>query len=300
VHDIRISPGLTTTLLLHDSRLQARGFALEGREHFERAVVAEDRRSLLLQLPRGGPVRERYALTLFFEDGLSPTQAQFELVVHPTVAERQVEIHRHTRTPEFLESELEAERERTLQCQEREQHCLAREGPQRLRGIVLSGLIDASGIPALELSKSATLGPGEKFRLERVVTLQTTPLRQHEGKTPLVRLGVWVSLENQEGAKILNADRATLVGPRGEELETEYWQQGPIPPGTMGTFIAEVEIPKAQVQGTYRLKLWTRKGLQTLTLGRLLFPGASAQHAAESVEPPGPRGQGDAESTPSQ
>jgi uncharacterized protein (TIGR02268 family) len=91
--EVCIRPELSLTLLF-DAELAR--VEMEGRERFRRVKVMDD--TLTRVASEALHDGERVPVTVYFEDGAAPTSATFVLVVHPSQAERQVEVSRHERT----------------------------------------------------------------------------------------------------------------------------------------------------------------------------------------------------------
>jgi len=85
-----IRPELSLTLFF-DARLAR--VDVEGRERFRRVKLVDD--TLTLVASEALHDGARVPVTVYFEDGAAPTRATFVLVVHPSQAERQVEVSRH-------------------------------------------------------------------------------------------------------------------------------------------------------------------------------------------------------------
>jgi hypothetical protein len=103
LHEVCIRPGLSTNLIF-DSTLAR--VELAGRERFRVVLPGENALTLV---PSGAlEDGERVPVTVHFLDGAAPTVARFVLAVHPSQAERQVEV---TRRPRTLDSYREGEQQ---------------------------------------------------------------------------------------------------------------------------------------------------------------------------------------------
>ncbi|HLM47358.1 MAG TPA: DUF2381 family protein, partial [Myxococcaceae bacterium] len=93
VHEVRISPLFTTTLVFNAPLLRG-GVVLEEREGF-RTVMVDEATGVVALLPSGVlSAGKRLSLTVRFAEGAVPASATFQLVVHPTRAESQVNVYR--------------------------------------------------------------------------------------------------------------------------------------------------------------------------------------------------------------
>jgi uncharacterized protein (TIGR02268 family) len=89
---------------------------VEGRERFRRVKVVDD--TLVLVASKAMHDGDRVRVTAYFEEGAVPASATFVLVVHPSQAERQVEVSRHERTVASLRQGERQARAEARQCQE--------------------------------------------------------------------------------------------------------------------------------------------------------------------------------------
>ncbi len=138
VHEVRISPLFTTTLVFNAPLLRG-GVELEAREGF-RTVTVDEATGFVALLPTGAlSAGQQVSLTVRFADGVVPASASFRLVVHPTRAEPQVNVYRLPRSAESLQLEARQERERAEQC---EAHLAQVQAERRSPG-GLTGLIDS-------------------------------------------------------------------------------------------------------------------------------------------------------------
>ncbi len=111
--EVCIRPELSLTLFF-DAKLARVG--VKGRERFRRVTMVDDMVTLVASeaLHDG----ERVPVTVYFEDGAAPTSATFVLVVHPSQAERQVEVSRQERTLASLRLGEQQARAEAQRCRE--------------------------------------------------------------------------------------------------------------------------------------------------------------------------------------
>ncbi|QRN94339.1 DUF2381 family protein [Archangium violaceum] len=129
VHEVRISPGLTTTLVFNAPLLRG-SVVLEARERF-RVVTVDETMGFVALLPSGAlSPGQQLRLEVRFADGAVPASITFSLVVHPTRAEPQVNVYRQPRSAESFQQEARQEHERAERCEARlAQTQTARVGP---------------------------------------------------------------------------------------------------------------------------------------------------------------------------
>ena len=262
VPEVCIRPALTTNLLF-DAELARVEVAEPG--YFRRVKPAGD---MLTLIPSEGLADGvRVPVTVFFKDGAAPVSASFVLVVHPSEAERQVEVSRHPRTLEsFRQGEQQAQAQ-VQQCREEmarlQAECSGRSG---LTGLIASGLLGEEGVAAQRLPK-ATLRPGSFFEIHGVISYRAG------GTGGRGRVAVEVELKNM-GTTPWTPVGAALVGPNGKVLgQPTVWLLEPIAPGWKQRVVVEVEATGEEAQGTFTLKLWAQGGADaSVLLDGVMFP----------------------------
>ncbi|HEX8437319.1 DUF2381 family protein [Archangium sp.] len=258
VFEVQLSPGQPTTFDF-DSDVQADGLTLENRERFK---VAPGKRLITLvpsEMMRG---EKPSTLTVCFADDAAPSCARFRLVIHPAVAERQVEIFRHKRPVNSVQAELKKTREEIVRLHaEIERLRAERDRPDGLTGLFASGMVDGKGIPSQSITKRITERESNTLIPVRVTTLRAPG-----------RVAIGLSLENPEGAKPWTPQGAKLVGSKGEVLDATFWPAEPIPSGEQHRVWIEVMVPDVQTQGPFILKIWELDGQRTFVIGNVTFP----------------------------
>ncbi|QRK09162.1 DUF2381 family protein [Archangium violaceum] len=258
VPEVQISPGQPTTFRF-DSDVRAGGMTLENREHFE---VAPGRRLLTLEPSEKMRGAKSSMVTVCFADDAVPACANFRLVVHPAIGERQVEIFRHPRSVDSVQAELRKTREENSDLRAEIQRLHAeRDRPEGLIGLFASGMVGEAGIPSQTITKRITKRESNTLR-PRTVTTFRAPGR--------VAIELW--LENPDAVKSWTPQGAVLVGPRGEVLDATFWPAEPIPSGEERRVWLEVMAPDARTEGTFTLKLWEADGQRTFVIGNVTFP----------------------------
>jgi len=261
VPEVCIRPALTTTMLF-DAELARVEVAEPG--YFRRVSPAGD---TLLLIPSEGLVDGvRVPVTVYFKDGAAPVSASFVLVVHPSEAERQVEVSRHPRTLEsFRQGEQQAQAQ-AQQCREEKARLQAEcSGRSGLTGLIASGVLGKEGVAARILSKKATLRPGSSFEAFEVISYRAG------GPGGPRRVAVAVMLENN-GTTPWAPVGAALVGPNGKVLgQPTVWLLEPIAPGKRQRVVVEVEATGEEAQGTFTLKLWGLQGEDIVLLDGVTF-----------------------------
>jgi len=253
--EVCIHPGLSTTLVF-DTKLARMELAGPGR--FRVADLGTESLTLLPTAALGDG--ERVPLTVFFQDGAAPASATFSLVVHPSEAERQVEV---TRKPCTCASCWEGERrarEEARQCwQEKsllEAECAGRRG---LLGLIAQRLLGEGGIADENIAKSVTSRPGNTLTSSRARSYRSdTGLV--EGGRRVVRLAMELEVRNT-GTRPWTPAGVVLVGLNGVEWKVlGVWTEAPMPPGSTRRIGVEVEMTEEEARGTFTLKLWSQDG----------------------------------------
>jgi uncharacterized protein (TIGR02268 family) len=264
VHEVRISPLFTTTLVFNAPLLEG-GVVLEEREGF-RTVMVDEATGVVALLPSGVlSAGRRLSLTVRFAEGAVPASATFQLVVHPTRAESQVNVYRLPRSAESFQVEARQERERAEQCEAQ----LAQAQAERKRLGGLTGLIDSglvvkgSGVTGRDLWDTARWRPGGALRVEKAHTYAA-------------RGQVAVALEVQNTSAqpwSVDSEGVQLVSKEGARLRVlSVWPLEPLAPGQEGRVVVEAAATPEQARGTYVLTLGERGGARTVTLRGVTFP----------------------------
>ncbi|MFY0529328.1 DUF2381 family protein [Archangium gephyra] len=228
-----------------------------GTRHLELTVdTPGEAHEVCIHLTQG----ERVPVTVTFQGGVAPAGASFTLVVHPSEAERRVEV---TRQPRTLASSREGEQEVRADAQQcgvekarLEAECSGQVG---LLGLFAQELLGEGGIDSKNISRSVTSRSGNtlhsmKARSYRAVTGRV------EGGRKVVRLAVRQELKNN-GSTSWTPAGAVLVGPNGVEWKAlGVWPLEPIAPGDSRLIGVEVEMTEEEARGTFTLKLWSQDG----------------------------------------
>ena len=264
--EVCIRPELSLNLFF-DAKLAL--VQVEGRERFRRVKAVED----TLTLVASGALRdgERVPVTVHFQDGAAPASATFVLVVHPSQAERQVEVSRQERTvASFRQGEQQARAE-AQQCREEKARLQAEcSGQGGLTGLILNGWLGEMGVVArwLEDVTARTTAP---LAVRKVISYRAVgPMVQ--GRTR-GRVAVEVELANL-GTVAWTPSGAALVGAKHEELTgLTVWALEPIPPGKSKRIVVELDATEHEARGSYTLKLWGgQDGAEGITLDGVTFP----------------------------
>lgn len=261
VHEVGVSPGLTTAIVFHGATIDRGGVMLEGSERV-RVSVAED--TLLLLPSEQANVGDRLRLNVPFQGTAAPASITFAVVVHPAQAERQVEVFRQARTAESLRAEMREKDAQLQQCRERVASMQSEaKQPGGLRGLRASGVVDNTGIAAKGIGKTFVSSPGNALRVVEAWTYRAAS-----------RVAVEVELINPEGAVPWTAEGAVLTNKAGEALRVlPVWQLEPITSDSRNArVIVEAEASENEARGPFVLKLWEAGGMRTVTLGNVTFP----------------------------
>ncbi|WP_257455796.1 DUF2381 family protein [Archangium lipolyticum] len=265
VHEVRISPGLTTTLVFNAPLLRG-GVVLEARERF-RVVTVDEATGIVMLLPSGAlPPGTQPLLTVRFADGAVPTSATFRLVVHPTRAEPQVNVYRQPRSAESFQLEARQEHERAERCEAwLAQTQTEQKSPGGIAGLIDSGLVEGTrSIAAQDIFDTTRQPPGEALKRNKAYSYRA------EG-----RVAVALEVKNTSVQPwTVDAEGAALVGKGGAPLRVlRVWQPAPISPGKeRGLVVVEAEATEEQARGAYVLRLGEANGLRTVTLRGVTFP----------------------------
>ncbi len=260
--EVCIRPELSLTLFF-DAKLAR--VEVEGREQFSRVKVVDDTLTLVAsEALRDGA---RVPVTVYFQDGSAPTSATFVLVVHPSQAERQVEVSRRERTiASFRQGEQQARAE-AQQCREEKARLQAEcSGRLGLTGFIVNGWLGEKGVFARWL-KDVTSRPGDSLHADKVISYRAV------GPKGRGRVAVEVELHNR-GTVAWTLMGAALVGSKREELKgMTVWSPEPIAPGDSRRIIVELDATESEARGSYTLKLWAGEaGAGGVSLDGVTFP----------------------------
>lgn len=266
MHEVCIHLGLTTSFLF-DTRLA--GVELPGPERFR---VMRDAWGFTL-VPTGALADgERVPVTVSFQDGAAPASAIFTLVVHPSEAERQVEVTRQPRTLASLREGEQQARAEARQCREErarlETECSGKVG---LRGLIAQGLLGEGGIIDKNIAKDITSRPGNALTSSKERSYRSATRHTEDGRE-VVRLAVEQELTN-DGRTPWTPAGALLMGPRRAEAKVlGVWPLEPIAPGKKVRVVVEAEATPEAARGTFTLKLWSQEGGQSELFDGVTFP----------------------------
>lgn len=261
VPEICIRPGLALVFFF-DTKLAR--VDIEGRQRFER--VDESPAALSLIASEGLRAGERIPVTVYFQSEAAPTCATFLLVVHPSQAERQVEVSRRERTVASYRQGEQQARAEVQQCREENARLQAEvSGRGGLTALILQGSLGEKGISAQLLGKRSPR-PGLPLQARQLVTYRTV------GDGQQGRVAVAVDLFNP-GATPWTPAEATLVGTeRGQFMGLKVWPVEPIPPHKKGRLVVEMDARAQDAQGVFTLKLWDEQGREGAVIDGVTFP----------------------------
>ncbi|WNZ66119.1 DUF2381 family protein [Myxococcus sp. MxC21-1] len=256
--EVRISPGMGTLLLFDTPVARAE---LEGEKRFTRVQLAGD--TLTLMPSPSVEDSEELRLTVHFADGAAPTSATFRLVPHPTLADRQVEVHRQARSADSLHAELlEKEEELRRLRSELARMEAARNLPDGLTGMLATKQLDANGIRARWRREQLVLHPRNALNVTNATTYRAA-----------TQVAVFVECEELRGDAPWEARSATLVPREGAALRVlRVWQAAPTAAGMVGQFIVEAEATDTMSPGPYTLTVWAEGDKRSVILGNVMFP----------------------------
>ena len=264
-HEVYISPNRLTGFVFH-APLQRGGVVVEERERF-RAVTVDEAAGLVTLLPSGAlPLGGELLLTARFADGAVPGWATFRLVVHPTRAERQVEVFRQPRSAESYQQGERQERERAERCEARLAHVEAEaQRPGGLTGLIDAGLLGkGKGVAVKRLTEDITQRPGEILQVRDAYSYRA---RER------VAVELWVENTGARPWTAEGLEAVEWVSAEGARLRVlRVWQPQPMVPGDRRQIVVEAEASSEQAQGTFLLKLGEAGGARTLTVRGVTFP----------------------------
>ncbi|HYO54901.1 DUF2381 family protein [Archangium sp.] len=261
--EVCIRPELSINLFF-DAKLAR--VEVEGRERFRRVKVVDD--TLTLVASEALHDGERVPVTVYFQDDAAPTSATFVLVVHPSQAERQVEVSRHERTMTSLRQGEQQARAEAQQCREEKARLQAEcSGQVGLTGLIENGWLDEKDIVAKVITLNFTQHPGDLLIVQKAISYRAVGA---EGRG---RVAVRVRLFNPGtvpcmpmGAALVGSNREALTG-------LTVWPLKPILPGKYGSITVELDATESEARGTYTLKLLAGEaGARGVTLDGVTFP----------------------------
>ncbi len=254
-----ISPGLTTAFRFHGASLNREGVTLQGREQMWMSIAEE---SILLVPSELAAAGQRLRLTVPFKGGVSPASVTFTLVVHPALAERQVEVYRQPRLSESLRAEVREKDAQLQACREQvDRMSVERKQPEGLSGLIAARQLDKTGVISKELIEPTASQPKESIRV-----------RIARSFSSVTRVAVELLLDVPEEVGPWNAEGATLRGRAGEELTgVTVWQDAVVSHGTQRRVVVEAAAEN-MARGPFVLKLWGEGGRHSITLGNVTFP----------------------------
>ncbi|WP_257454309.1 DUF2381 family protein [Archangium lipolyticum] len=259
--EVCIRPELSLTLLF-DAKLAR--VEVGGRERFRRVELAAA--SLTLVASDALHDAERVPVTVYFQDDGAPTSATFMLVVHPSQAERQVEVSRHERTlASYRQGEQQARAE-AQQCREEKARLQAEcSGQSGLTGLIENGWLGEKGVVARRL-KGVTSRPGEPLEVRDVISYRAVGPKKGRVAVELELFNGGTVTWTPTGAALVGSKREELTGLTVRSLE-------PIPPGKSKRIVVELDAEESEARGTYTLKLWTGEaGAGGVNLDGVTFP----------------------------
>ena len=240
---------------------------IEGRERFRRVMVTDD--TLTLVASEALHDGARVPVTVFFQDGNAPATITLLLVVHPSQAERQVEVFRHARTlASYRQGESQARAE-AQQCQEEKARMQSECGePIGLMRLIAQGWIGKQGVVAQGF-KGIPERPGALIIPRKGVGYRTIG-DQGQGQVALKLdlLNRGTRTWTPAGAALLDEKQVPLPGLRMGHPE-------PIHPGKSFGLIVEAEAGEREAQGPFTLKVWAEEAdAETVVLENLHFPSS--------------------------
>jgi uncharacterized protein (TIGR02268 family) len=260
VHEVGISPGITTAFRFHGASIDREKVVLEGRERLW-VTITED--AIVLVPSEKVVSEERLKLTVPFNDGAPPGSAVFMLVVHPAAAERQLEVYRQRRSAESIGAELKQKDAQLQQCRDQVELLQAElKNPEGLTGLLAASQLDAMGVATRNLLKTITRLPGIPMNVQNITSFRSAG-----------RVAVSLRLESPEAAAPWVVEGVVLRSTTGGELKgLTVWQ------GTSEAFpmrlhvVVEAEATDKEARGPFTLKLWDASRQRSLALGNVTFP----------------------------
>ena len=259
--EVCIRPGLILSFLF-DVKLAR--VEIEGRERFLRV---EEGTTLLSLVPSEAlHDGERVPVTVHFQSEATPSHVTFTLVVHPSQAERQVEVSRRERTVDSYRRGEQLARGELSQCQaEKARLELESKGPGGLSALILQGQLSKRGIIArtsMEVNQRPSL----------VLDAKSYTGYRAVGSPGRGRIVLEVVFLNQ-GALPWTPTGAALL-PTGSEraFDLKPWPQTPIAPGKFGRIVVEMDAAEHEAHGPFTFKVWDAEGRDGAVLDGVSFP----------------------------
>ncbi len=253
-HEVCIRPGRSTSFFF-DAKLAR--VEVAGGERFRKI---EDELGFTLVPMWSLPDGARVPMTVYFQDGAAPTRVTFSLVVHPSVATRQVEVTRQPHTPASCHEGEQRALEQLQQCRWEKARLEAESnGKVGLMGLLAHKLMGKGGVEDKDISMNVTARLGNTLTSPKARSYRSDTGRVVGGRK-VVRLAVEQELQNH-GSTPWTPAGAVLVGLGGRELKAlGVWSLEPIAPGKKGSVVLEVEATEEEARGTFTLKLWSQEG----------------------------------------
>jgi uncharacterized protein (TIGR02268 family) len=264
--EVCIRPELTLNVLF-DAKLAR--VDVEGRKRFRRVAMTDDLVTLVASeaLHDG----ERVPVTVYFQDGAAPTSATFVLVVHPSQAERQVEVSRHERTlASFRQGEQQARAE-AQQCREEKARLQAEcSGQGGLTGLIDNDWLGEAGVAARTL-EGFTFRSAVPLQTGEVISYRTVGSKEKGRARGRVAVAVWLTNQGEvawtpAGAALVGAKHEALTGLTVSPLK-------PLLPQETRRIVVELNAAESEARGTFTLKLWAgQDGAGDVSLEGVTFP----------------------------
>ena len=259
------------TTLVFNAPLQPGGVVVEDERLVK--VAVNEAEGLVTLLPADAlPLDKPLEVTVRFADGAVPQSVTFQLVVHPTRAEHQVQVYRPPRSAESYQQGERQQRERAQQCEA----ALAAERtrpegprPRDLSDLFEAGLVGGGkgiAVRTLTLGKDITHRPGEALEMKEAYSYHAENSGQVAVEMQVMNMGArsWTA-EGVEGA--------TLVSTEGVRLRVvRVKQPKPIAPGETERLVVVAEATVEQARGTFLLELGEAGGARTVTVRGVSFP----------------------------
>jgi uncharacterized protein (TIGR02268 family) len=255
---VRISPGVGTVLVFDTAVVRVE---LQERERFGRVRLKEDTLTLL---PASNlEAEEELKLTAHFEGDAVPTSADFLLVVHATLPERQVEVFRHPRPAANLQAELKEKEAEVRRLQEEVARLQAAQSrPEGLTGLLAAMHMDKNGVQVRSLARDFVIHRRSALRATEVYTYRAAK-----------SFALSVRLEGARGTETWRAEGAALQAKDGTALRVlRVWQAAPRQPGEKDQVVVEAEATNTTSPGPYTLTVWATDGKRPVILGNIQFP----------------------------
>ncbi|HEX5754045.1 MAG TPA: DUF2381 family protein [Archangium sp.] len=253
--EVCVSPGLLTGFLF-DTPVD-----VELQDEVRFAELLRGRSSFSLVPPPDMVPGERLRLTARLQGGAQ--SVTFSLVAHPGRSTRQVEVYRDPRSRASLLQENAQEHAKNQELQEEVERLRAqRTQSGGLRGLLLAGALNDTGIPALELK----LGPTQQESDDALSTWRVITYRSLK----TVAGEVWLL---NSGTTPWRVEGASLTSAAGEILleGVRVGQAEPIPPQQSRRVFFEADAARGTLRGEVMLRLWGADG-RTLTLPKVPLP----------------------------